>query len=163
MTLKFNLTYWQVPRSSVGRASDRTMLRSVVRVQSLTRGNLSFLSSFFFPFFFFFHFSHHIFLLPDNTSVTSIFVDKHIIYHQIDYILLLKMTNWGGTPEQKLPMYWNRKVILNWNRKSKWTEFPLTNWIICKPLQRRFFSSYQIAHMFLGLIFAVRSAPKTWL
>ena len=35
--------------------------------------------------------------------------DTHIIYHQIDYILLLKMSNWGGTPEQKLPMYWNRK------------------------------------------------------
>ena len=44
MTLKFNHTYRQVPRSSVGRASDRTMLRSVVRVQSLARGNLSFLS-----------------------------------------------------------------------------------------------------------------------
>ena len=95
MTLKFNLTYRQVPRSSVGRASDRTMLRSVVRVQSLARGNLSFLSSFFFLsfFYFFFHFSHHIFLLPDNTSVTSIFVDTHIIYHQIDNIILLKMPN----------------------------------------------------------------------
>ena len=49
MTLKFPLKCRQVPRSSVGRASDRTMLRSVVRVQSLTRGILSF---FFFLFLF---------------------------------------------------------------------------------------------------------------
>ena len=59
MNLKFDLGYWQVPRSSVGRASDRTMLRSVVRVQTLARGILSFLflflsfSSYCFPFPFF--------------------------------------------------------------------------------------------------------------
>ena len=44
MALKFPLKCRQVPRSSVGRASDCTMLRSVVRVQSLTRGILSFFS-----------------------------------------------------------------------------------------------------------------------
>ena len=87
MTLKFNLTYRQVPRSSVGRASDRTMLRSVVRVQSLARGTCHFCT------FLFFYFSNHIFLLPDITSLTSFFFDTHIIYHQINYILLLKMSN----------------------------------------------------------------------
>ena len=75
--------YPQVPRSSVGRASDRTMLRSVVRVQSLARGNLSFL--------FLFSFSHHIFLLADNTSLISLYTDTYIIYLQIDCLLLLKM------------------------------------------------------------------------
>ena len=157
MTLKFNLTYRQVPRSSVGRASDRTMLRSVVRVQSLARGNLSFL---YFPFF---HFSHHIFLLPDNTSLTSFFFLIHISF-------IIKSITFFCSKCQIEVVHQNKnyqcteigKVILNWNRKSKWTEFPLTNWIICKPLRRRFFSSYQIAHMFLGLIFAVRSTPKTW-
>ena len=73
MTLKFNPSYWQVPRSSVGRASDRTMLRSVVRVQSLARGNLSF-----FSFFFLQHFFHHIFLLTDNKPLMSFFFDTHI-------------------------------------------------------------------------------------
>ena len=34
MTLKFSLSCRQVPRSSVGRASDCTMLRSVVMVQT---------------------------------------------------------------------------------------------------------------------------------
>ena len=65
MTLKFPLKCRQVPRSSVGRASDRTMLRSVVRVQSLTRGILSF---FFFLIFVSFVscFSHHIFLPANN-------------------------------------------------------------------------------------------------
>ena len=43
-----SLRRWQVPRSSVGRASDRTMLRSVVRDQILARGILSF--CFFFGF-----------------------------------------------------------------------------------------------------------------
>ena len=64
MTLKFPLKCRQVPRSSVGRASDRTMLRSVVRVQSLTRGILSF---FFLIFVSFVScFSHHIFLHANN-------------------------------------------------------------------------------------------------
>ena len=67
MTLKFSQPYRQVPRNSVGRASDRTMLRSVVRVQSLARGNLSFL------FLFFSHFPQHIFLLAYNMSLMSIF------------------------------------------------------------------------------------------
>ena len=90
MTLKFNLTYRQVPRGSVGRASDRTMLRSVVRVQSLARGNLSFLS-FFLSFFFSFFTSY---LSPSRyKSLMSLFVDTHIIYHQIDDILSLKMPN----------------------------------------------------------------------
>ena len=72
MTLKFNPSYWQVPRSSVGRASDRTMLRSVVRVQSLARGNLSFCL------FFLQHFFHHIFLLTNNKPLMSFFSDTHI-------------------------------------------------------------------------------------
>ena len=146
MTLKFNLTYRQVPRSSVGRASDRTMLRSVVRVQSLARGNLSFL---YFPFF---NFSNHIFLLPDNTSLTSFFFLIHISF-------IIKSITFFCSKCQIEVVHQNKnyqcteigKVILNWNRKSKWTEFPLTNWIICKPLRSRLFSSYQIAHMFLGL------------
>ena len=85
MTLKFNLTYRQVPRSSVGRASDRTMLRSVVRVQSLARGTCHFCLSFFYLFFFSFFTSYP---SPSrNKSLMSVVVDTHIIYHQIDYIL----------------------------------------------------------------------------
>ena len=79
MTLKFNLTYRQVPRSSVGRASDRTMLRSVVRVQSLARGTCHFV------FFFLQHLFHRIFLLTNDKPLMSFFFDTHIIYHQIDY------------------------------------------------------------------------------
>ena len=88
MTLKFNLTYRQVPRSSVGRASDRTMLRSVVRVQSLARGTCHFcLSILFFSFF-------TSYPSPSrNKSLMSLVVDTHIIYHQIDYILLLNASN----------------------------------------------------------------------
>ena len=75
------------------------MLRSVVRVQSLTRGNLSFLSFFFN----FLVFPHHIFHLVDNKSV-SLYVDAHIICHQIYLMLLLKMLNRGGALKQKLPL-----------------------------------------------------------
>ena len=42
MTLKFRLRCRQVRRSSVGRVSDCTMLRSVVRVQAVARGIFSF-------------------------------------------------------------------------------------------------------------------------
>ena len=91
MTLKFNYTYRQVPRSSVGRASDRTMLRSVVRVQSLARGTCHFCLSFFYLFFFSFFTSYP---SPSrNKSLMSVVVDTHIIYHQIDYILLLNASN----------------------------------------------------------------------
>ena len=87
MTLKFNHTYRQVPRSSVGRASDRTMLRSVVRVQSLARGTCHFCLSFFFSFF-------TSYPSPSrNKSLMSVVVDTHIIYHQIDYIILLNVSN----------------------------------------------------------------------
>ena len=153
MTLKFSLPYRQVPRSSVGRASDRTMLRSVVRVQSLARGTCHFCL--------FFHFSHHIFLLAGNMSFMSLLVDTYNKYNWIYLFFLLTMSNWGDALAHKILK--SKHVLLNWNSKFKWTEFPLTNWINSKPLQRRFFSSYQIAHMFLGFIFAVRSTPKTWL
>ena len=46
------------------------------------QGNLS---SLFLP-----RFCHHDFLLDDNRPLMSIYVDAHIIYHQIDYLLLLK-------------------------------------------------------------------------
>ena len=46
------------------------------------QGNLS---SLFLP-----RFCHHYFLLDDNRSLMSFYVDAHIIYHQIDYLLLLK-------------------------------------------------------------------------
>ena len=153
MTLKFSLPYRQVPRSSVGRASDRTMLRSVVRVQSLARGTCHFCL--------FFHFSHHIFLLAGNMSFMSLLFDTYNKYNRIYLFFLLTMSNWGDALAHKILK--STHVLLNWNSKFKWTEFPLTNWINSKPLQRRLFSSYQIAHMFLGLIFAVRSTPKTWL
>ena len=87
MILKFNLTYRQVPRSSVGRASDRTMLRSVVRVQSLARETCHFC------FFFFSHFPQRIFRLAYNMSLMSIFVDIYIKCHQINLVLFLKMSN----------------------------------------------------------------------
>ena len=91
MTLKFNHTYRQVPRSSVGRASDCTMLRSVVRVQSLARGTCHFCLSFFYLFFFTFFTSYP---SPSrNKSLMSVVVDTHIIYHQIDYIILLNASN----------------------------------------------------------------------
>ena len=162
MTLKFNITYRQVPCSSVGRASDRTMLRSVVRVQSLARGNLSFLYSFFFLFFFFFFF---IFLIISFSFLITRLWRLFLLIH-ISFII--KSITFFCSKCQIEVVHQNKnyqcteigKVILNWNRKSKWTEFPLTNWIICKPLQRRFFSSYQRAHMFLGLIFAVQRTPK---
>ena len=137
MTLKFNLTYWQVPRSSVGRASERTMLRSVVRVQSLARGNLSFLSSFFFlSFFYFFIFIFLIiffsFLI---TRLWRLFLLIHISF-------IIKSITLFCSKCQIEVVHQNKnyqcteigKVILNWNRKSKWTEFPLTNWINSKPL-----------------------------
>ena len=76
MTLKFSLSCQQVPCSSVGRASDCTMLRSVVRVQTLARGILSFL--------FLFWFSHHIFLLADNRSLISSYTKTNIIYNRLD-------------------------------------------------------------------------------
>ena len=72
MTLKFSQPYRQVPRNSVGRASDRTMLRSVVRVQSLARGTCHFC---------FFFFSHHIFLLAGNMSFMSLLVDTYNKYN----------------------------------------------------------------------------------
>ena len=163
MTLKLNPSYWQVPRSSVGRASDRTMLRSVVRVQSLARGNLSFLSSFFFlSFFYFFIFIFLIiffsFLI---TRLWRLFLLIHISF--IIKSITLFCSKWQIEVVHQNKNYQCTeigKVILNWNRKSKWTEFPLTNWINSKPLQRRFFSSYQIAHMFLGFIFAEQRTPK---
>ena len=46
------------------------------------QGNLS---SLFLP-----RFCHHDFLLDDNRSLMSFYVDAHIVYHQIDYLLLLK-------------------------------------------------------------------------
>ena len=46
------------------------------------QGNLS---SLFLP-----RFCHHNFLLDDNRPLMSFYVDVHIIYHQIDYLLLLK-------------------------------------------------------------------------
>ena len=164
MTLKFNLTYWQVPRSSVGRASDRTMLRSVVRVQSLARGTCHFCLLLFFLFFFFFSIFLIIFFTFLITRLWRLFLLIHISF-------IIKSITFFCSKCQIEVVHQNKnyqcteigKVILNWNRKSKWREFPLTNWIICKPLRRRLFSSYQIAHIFLGLIFAVRSTPKTWL
>ena len=74
MSLKFSLRCRQVPRSSVGRASDYTMLRSVDRVQTLARGILSFL--------FLFWFSHHIFLLADNRSLISSYTDTFQAFPQ---------------------------------------------------------------------------------
>ena len=196
MTLKFNPSYWQVPRSSVGRASDRTMLRSVVRVQYLARGNLSFclffflqhffhhiflltdnkpLMSFFFDthiiyhqidytsFFFFclfffgischfcfiFHFSYHIFLLADNKSLISFFVDTHITYKydRIHFLPSVAMSNWGYGLVHEIRKNKSKHVLLNWSRKFKSTELPLTNWDNFKPLQGSF----------------LRRTPKTWL
>ena len=64
----FKIKCRQVPRSSVGRASDRTMLRSVVRVQSLTRGILSFFF-FYFCFVCFLFFSSYFF----SRLITNLF------------------------------------------------------------------------------------------
>ena len=58
------------------------MLRSVVRVQSLTRGNLSFLSL---CILFFLSISFSLLI----TSIFFVAVDTHIIYHQIDYMSVL--------------------------------------------------------------------------
>ena len=85
MTLKFSLPYRQVPRSSAGRASDRTMLRSVVRVQTQARGTCHFCL--------FFHFSHHIFLLAGNMSFMSLLVDTYNKYNRIYLFFLLTMSN----------------------------------------------------------------------
>ena len=93
MNLKFDLNYWQVPRSSVGRASDRTMLRSVVRVQTLARGILSFLflflsfSSYCFPFPFFM-----ISLWCLNTRLKWVRVT--ILRRGISSIVLFFFSNW---------------------------------------------------------------------
>ena len=111
----------------------------------------------------------------------SFFFDTHIIYHQIDYtsffffclfffgisclFLLIYISNvikliWCFSLRCQIEVmhqYTNflenksKHVLLKRNGKSKWTRFPLINQINCKPLQRRFFSSHQIAHMFLGL------------
>ena len=67
----------------VGRASDRIMLRSVGRAQYLAWGNLSF----------FFFFSHHIFLLIDNKSLMSLYVEIHIKYYRICILLLPQRSN----------------------------------------------------------------------
>ena len=63
MSLQFYLRCWQVPRSSVGRASD-----PVVRVQTLARGILSFL--------FLFCFSHHFLSL----LIISLYMLIHISF-----------------------------------------------------------------------------------
>ena len=68
----------------VGRASDRIMLRTVGRAQYLAVGNLSFFFSFF---------SHHIFLLIDNKSLMSLYVEIHIKYYRICILLLLQRSN----------------------------------------------------------------------
>ena len=65
----------------VGRAFDRIMLRSVGRVQYLAWGNLSFF------------FSHYIFLLIDNKSLMSLYVEIHIKYYRICILLLLQRSS----------------------------------------------------------------------
>ena len=81
MTLKFRLRCRQVRRSSVGRVSDCTMLRSVVRGQGSSPGAGNF----------FIWFCHHIFFLADKMFSMSSCADAHILYQRVDCTLLLKM------------------------------------------------------------------------
>ena len=64
----FKLT--NVKLTDAQNAMTRTILRSVVRVQSLARGNLSF-------FLLLLLFSCHIFFLTDNKYLISFYVDTH--------------------------------------------------------------------------------------
>ena len=68
----------------VGRASDRIMLRSVGR-HNTWRGETCH--------FFFIFFSHHIFLLIDNKSLMSLYVEIHIKYYRICILLLPQRSN----------------------------------------------------------------------
>ena len=84
----FKLT--NVKLTDAQNAMTRTILRSVVRVQSLARGNLSFFLKLLLLF------SCHTFFLTDNKSLMSVCVDTHIIFYKINFMLLLKMSNWGN-------------------------------------------------------------------
>ena len=81
----FKLT--NVKLTDAQNAMTRTILRSVVRVQSLARGNLSF---FYYYYFLVISFSLLI------TSIWFLFMSTHIIFYKIYFVLLLKMSNWGN-------------------------------------------------------------------
>ena len=70
-------------------AMTRTILRSVVRVQSLARGNLSF---YYYYYYYFLVMSFSLLI----TSIWFLFMSTHIIFYKIYFVLLLKMSNWGN-------------------------------------------------------------------
>ena len=83
----FKLT--NVKLTDAQNAMTRTILRSVVRVQSLARGNLSF----------FYNYYYYFLVISFSLLITSIwflFMSTHIIFYKIYFVLLLKMSNWGN-------------------------------------------------------------------
>lgn len=83
----FKLT--NVKLTDAQNAMTRTILRSVVRVQSLARGNLSF---FYYYYYYFLVISFSLLI----TSIWFLFMSTHIIFYKIYFVLLLKMSNWGN-------------------------------------------------------------------
>lgn len=82
----FKLT--NVKLTDAQNAMTGTILRSVVRVQSLARGNLSF----FYYYYYFLVISFSLLI----TSIWFLFMSTHIIFYKIYFVLLLKMSNWGN-------------------------------------------------------------------
>ena len=139
----------------MGRASDRTMLRSVVRVQSLTRGNLSFLLFFFFLLSFII-----VFLAANNNSLMSLNGDTQTSSNlYLGFAQDVKLRWYIGTKNTFIVVK-RGKEIVDRNSKSKWKEVFLLIESIANLQQRRLFLSYGIAHMFLGLIFVVLHGEK---
>ena len=83
----FRLT--NVKLTDAQNAMTRTILRSVVRVQSLARGNLSF-------FYYYYYYFPVISFSLLITSIWFLFMSTHIIFYKIYFVLLLKMSNWGN-------------------------------------------------------------------
>ena len=83
----FKLT--NVKLTDAQNAMTRTILRSVVRVQSLARGNLSF-------FYYYYYYFPVISFSLLITSIWFLFMSTHIIFYKIYFVLLLKMSNWGN-------------------------------------------------------------------
>ena len=85
-----------------------------------------------------FCFSHHIFLLADDTSLISSYTDTHIIYNRLDCMHFLKNYNRGKAFVDKfLRKNKRRQELLERNSKSEWTKSLLTNRVNCKPLHAK--------------------------
>ena len=140
----------------MGRASDRTMLRSVVRVQSLTRGNLSFLL-----FFFFLLSLIVVFLAANNNSLMSLNGDTQTSSNlYLGFVQDVKLRWYIGTKNAFIIIKRGKETV-DRNSKSKWKEvfsYLLSQLQIYN--KRRLFLSYGIVHLFLGLIFVVLHGEK---